>query len=163
MNVIIDERKENAMTFNKVLLSWIVILIITTSIYLFWQLGDINDVFKGILRKDSPCYVPKVKVEVPYIIDIIHKAGGLAVMAHPKLVTSDEYVLEMLNYDFDGMEVYHTKHNDDDVKRYKALAKEHNLFITGGSDYHGIPGKAPDKFGDYLVSSENVSEFISLL
>ena len=30
---------------------------------------DINDVFKGILRKDSPCYVPKVKVEVPYIID----------------------------------------------------------------------------------------------
>ena len=124
---------------------------------------DINDVFKGILRKDSPCYVPKVKIEVPYIIDIIHKAGGLAVMAHPKLVTSDEYVVEMLAYDFDGMEVYHTKHNDDDVKRYKALAKEHNLFITGGSDYHGIPGKAPDKFGDYLVSSENVSEFISLL
>ena len=124
---------------------------------------DINDVFKDILRKDSPCYVPKVKVEVPYIIDIIHKAGGLAVMAHPKLVSSDEYVVEMLAYDFDGMEVYHTKHNDDDVKRYKALATKHNLFITGGSDYHGIPGKAPDKFGDYLVSSENVSEFISLL
>ena len=124
---------------------------------------DINDVFKGILRKDSPCYVPKVKIEVPYIIDIIHKAGGLAVMAHPKLVSSDEYVVEMLAYDFDGMEVYHTKHNDDDVKRYKALATEHNLFITGGSDYHGIPGKAPDKFGDYLVSAEDVSEFISLL
>jgi len=124
---------------------------------------DINDVFKGILRKDSPCYVPKVKVEVPYIIDIIHKAGGLAVMAHPKLVSSDEYVVEMLAYDFDGMEVYHTKHNADDVKRYKALATKHNLFITGGSDFHGIPGKAPDKFGDYLVSSENVSEFISLL
>ena len=124
---------------------------------------DINDVFKDILRKDSPCYVPKVKIEVPYIIDIIHKAGGLAVMAHPKLVTSNEYVVEMLAYDFDGMEVYHTKHNDDDVKRYKALAKEHNLFITGGSDYHGIPGKAPDQFGDYLVSAEDVSEFISLL
>ena len=124
---------------------------------------DINDVFKGILRKDSPCYVPKVKIEVPYIIDIIHKAGGLAVMAHPKLVSSDEYVVEMLAYDFDGMEVYHTKHNADDVKRYKALATKHNLFITGGSDFHGIPGKAPDKFGDYLVSSENVSEFISLL
>ena len=124
---------------------------------------DINDVFKDILRKDSPCYVPKVKIEVPYIINIIHKAGGLAVMAHPKLVSSDEYVVEMLAYDFDGMEVYHTKHNDDDVKRYKALATKHNLFITGGSDYHGIPGKAPDKFGDYLVSSENVSEFISLL
>ena len=124
---------------------------------------DSNDVFKDILRKDSPCYVPKVKIEVPYIIDIIHKAGGLAVMAHPKLVSSDEYVVEMLAYDFDGMEVYHTKHNDDDVKRYKALATKHNLFITGGSDYHGIPGKAPDKFGDYLVSSENVSEFISLL
>ena len=124
---------------------------------------DINDVFKGILRKNSPCYVPKVKVEVPYIIDIIHKAGGLAVMAHPKLVTSDEYVLEMLDYDFDGMEVYHSKHNDDDVERYKEFAKKHKLFITGGSDYHGIVGKKPDRFGDYLVSGKDVSEFISLL
>ncbi len=39
------------------------------------------------------------------------------------------------------LEVYHTKHNDDDVKRYKALATKHNLFITGGSDYHGIQEK----------------------
>lgn len=124
---------------------------------------DVNDVFKGILRKGSPCYVPKVKVEVQHIIDIIHKAGGLAVMAHPKLVTSDEYVLEMLDYDFDGIEVYHSKHNGDDVERYKALAKDHSLFITGGSDYHGIPEKKPDKFGDYLVSGEDVSDFISLL
>ena len=125
---------------------------------------DINEVFKGILRKDSPCYVPKVKVAVPHIIDIIHKAGGLAVMAHPKLVTSDEYVVEMLAYDFDGMEVYHTKHNDDDVKRYKALAKEHNLFITGGSDYHGIPGKGSSGTGKshraLVVAHENNIECI---
>ena len=124
---------------------------------------DVNEVFRGILRKDSPCYVPKVKVEVQRIIDIIHQAGGFAVMAHPKLVSSDEYVLEMLGFDFDGMEVYHSKHNDEDIERYKALAKKHNLFITGGSDYHGIPGKKPDNFGDYLVSSQDVSEFISLL
>lgn len=107
--------------------------------------------------------MPKVKVEVQRIIDIIHQAGGFAVMAHPKLVSSDEYVLEMLGFDFDGMEVYHSKHNDEDIERYKALAKKHNLFITGGSDYHGIPGKKPDNFGDYLVSSQDVSEFISLL
>ena len=46
---------------------------------------------------------------------------------------------------------------------YKALAKKHKLFITGGSDYHGIPGKEPDNFGDYLVAGNDVSEFISLL
>ena len=124
---------------------------------------DVNEVFRGILRKDSSCYVPKVKVEVQHIIDIIHKAGGFAVMAHPKLVSSDEYVLEMLDFDFDGIEVYHSKHNDIDVERYKALAKKHKLFITGGSDYHGIPGKEPDNFGDYLVDGNDVSEFISLL
>ena len=73
---------------------------------------------KVFFEKIVPCYVPKVKLEVPYIIDIIHKAGGLAVMAHPKLVTSDEYVLEMLNYDFDGMEVYHSKHDYDDEIKY---------------------------------------------
>ena len=124
---------------------------------------DVNEVFRGILQKDSPCYVPKVKVDVQHIIDIIHKANGFAVMAHPKLVSSDEYVVEMLDFDFDGMEVYHSKHDNQDVAKYKALAKEHNLFITGGSDYHGIPGKKPDNFGDYLVTSQDVSEFISLL
>ena len=45
----------------------------------------------------------------------------------------------------------------------KEFAKKHKLFITGGSDYHGIVGKKPDRFGDYLVSGKDVSEFISLL
>ena len=85
-------------------------------------------------------------------------------MAHPKLVTSDEYVLEMLDYDFDGMEVYHSKHNDDDVERYKEFAKKAlSYLLLVVSDYHGIVGKKPDRFGDYLVSGKDVSEFISLL
>ena len=44
------------------------------------------------------------------------------------------------------MEVYHTKHNADDVKRYKELLQNITCLLQVGSDYHGIPGKAPDKF-----------------
>lgn len=124
---------------------------------------DINEVFSTVLHKDSPCYIPKVKIEVPKIIDIIHTAGGLAVMAHPKLIRNDDYVVEMLEFDFDGIEVYHSKHDSTDESKYKALAMERHLFITGGSDYHGIQGKPPARLGDFVVDSESVSKFIDLL
>lgn len=124
---------------------------------------DINDVFKRLLHSDSPYYVPKVKVEVPYIIELIHNAGGYAVLAHPKLINNDEYVHELLTFDFDGVEAYHSKHDDTDVERYLSLAQDKGLFITGGSDYHGIPGKMPEHFGEYVISEEAVSKFISLL
>ena len=121
---------------------------------------DVQDVFDGILNSKSPCYIPKVKLEVPEILDIIHNANGLAVLAHPKLVRNDEYVAELLNYSFDGVEVYHSKHDYDDEVKYLTMAKERNLFVTGGSDYHGIPNRYPYHLGEYVVDSNLINQFI---
>lgn len=121
---------------------------------------DVQEVFDGILNSKSPCYIPKVKLEVPEILDIIHNANGLAVLAHPKLVRNDDYVTELLDYSFDGVEVYHSKHDQADEQKYLAMAKERNLFITGGSDYHGIPNRYPYHIGEYVVDSHLVNRFI---
>jgi len=94
------------------------------------------------------------------ILDIIHNANGLAVLAHPKLVRNDEYVAELLNYSFDGVEVYHSKHDYDDEVKYLTMAKERNLFVTGGSDYHGIPNRYPYHLGEYVVDSNLINQFI---
>ena len=40
------------------------------------------------------------------------------------------------------------------------MAKERNLFITGGSDYHGIPNRYPYHIGEYVVDSHLVNRFI---
>lgn len=124
---------------------------------------DVQEVFSSILNSKSPCYIPKVKIEVSEILDIIHGAHGLSVLAHPKLINNDDYVKELLTYDFDGIEVYHSKHNEEDEALYAQMAKERNLFVTGGSDYHGIPNRYPHYLGEYTVDSSKVESFINLL
>lgn len=124
---------------------------------------DIQEVFSSILSSKSPCYIPKVKIEVSEILDIIHVANGLAVLAHPKLINNDDYVEELLSYDFDGIEVYHSKHSEEDEALYARMAEARNLFVTGGSDYHGIPNRYPHYLGEYTIDSSRVAAFIDLL
>lgn len=121
---------------------------------------DVQTVFSTILSSKSPCYVPKVKLSVPEIIDIIHNANGLAIMAHPKLINNDTYVEELLEFDFDGVEVYHSKHTKDDIDKYLTLANQRSLVVTGGSDYHGIPNRYPHFLGEFTVRSEQLTDFL---
>lgn len=124
---------------------------------------DIQEAFSTILSAKSPCYVPKVKIDVPRIVDLIHQAGGLAVLAHPKLIRNDDYVEELLSYSFDGVEVYHSKHSEEDEQKYLNMAIERNLFVTGGSDYHGNGYRYPYHLGEYVVDSNRVSQFIDII
>lgn len=81
---------------------------------------------------------------VDNVIDVIKKANGVAVLAHPGEIEKDYGVyIENIIEDFilkgiDGIEVYNSIHTLKDVKRYLELAKKYNLLITGGSDFHGI-------------------------
>ena len=54
----------------------------------------------------------------------------------------------------------YTKHDYDDEIKYLTMAKERNLFVTGGSDYHGIPNRYPYHLGEYVVDSNLVNQFI---
>lgn len=124
---------------------------------------SINFIFKHIVNPSGPCYVPKVKTSVEQVIEQIHHAGGLAVLAHPKLIHNDTYVEELLHFSFDGIEVYHSKHDDEDVKRYRIVAEQRGLLITGGSDFHGINHTWPTYIGEYTVQSRDVEKFIQVL
>lgn len=125
--------------------------------------STVSEAFNTILSRKSPCYVPKFKAEPEDVIDLIHRAGGVAVMAHPILLNSDEDVVDLLALPFDGIEVYHPLHSEEDSKRYRQIALDHNKLITGGSDYHGIPNNIPFNIGDYLIQSEDVAEFVKLV
>lgn len=124
---------------------------------------DFKETFKTILHPGGICYVPKYKASSQEIISLIHDAGGIAVLAHPILVGNDDYVKDLLELPFDGIEVYHSKHNNEDIIRYLSMAKDHNLLVSGGSDFHGIPGRYPYYLGEYVVKEETVQEFIRAL
>lgn len=126
--------------------------------------SDIKDVFNRILQPGGPCYLPKVKVSVGECVDVVHDAGGLAVMAHPSLTKNDDYVKTMLAENaFDGVEVYHSKHKPEDEARYAVMAADYKLLITGGSDFHGIPGRYPYELGQYTVEADRVRTFMEVV
>ena len=71
-------------------------------------------------------------------LDLIHQAGGVAVLAHPGLNRTDELIPGMVEAGMDGIECFHTKHSTATTERYLELAHRFHLLATGGSDCHGL-------------------------
>jgi hypothetical protein len=111
-----------------------------------------NEAFDRYLSLDGPVYVPKAKLTPAEAIELIHGAGGVAVMAHPILTDRDEMIEHMVAAGLDGIEIYHPTHTRAGRKRYRLLAKKYGLIMTGGSDSHNRKGRYGD-IGDQHVPS----------
>lgn len=119
---------------------------------------SVRDAFEKMLGKGCPAYVPRYLPEVEEIIDVIHQAGGKAVLAHPKLVGDDELV-ERLCCKMDGLEVYYPCHTPEDTQRYFVLAGKYNLLVTGGSDFHGTASRFIKELGEFTISDNLAEQF----
>lgn len=80
---------------------------------------------------------PGEPISVEETLDIIHKAKGLAVIAHPHLMEDIKTLKEILEMDFDGIECYYGKFASQDHQRWVKIAQNRGMLITGGSDFHG--------------------------
>ena len=85
-------------------------------------------------------------------IETIKKAGGIVVWAHPiggegeKHLTLKEFLprLEkMKSFGIQGLECYYSRYNFDEIDFLVKCADDNNLYITGGSDYHGTNKNIP--------------------
>ncbi len=99
--------------------------------------GTLDEAFERFLKRNRPAWVPKFKMSAAPAIELIHKAGGAAVMAHPGLNRTDEVIPSMVEAGLDGIECFHTKHSAATVSHYLELAHRLQLLVTGGSDCHG--------------------------
>ena len=84
------------------------------------------------------------------VIQIIKNAGGIPVWAHPlggegeKHLSKEEFLPKllpklktMIESGIKGLECYYSRYNQEEIELLVSCAKENNLLITGGSDYHG--------------------------
>jgi len=96
-----------------------------------------KDAFTRLLGDSAPYYVPKVVRTPAAVIGLVHRAGGVAVLAHPGLSGVDDLIPGLVADGISGIEAYHGSHDAPTRERYERLAASLGLVVTGGSDYHG--------------------------
>lgn len=98
--------------------------------------------FRTCLAIDSPYFVNREYLTPEAAIKLIQNAGGIPVLAHPLLYKlSVSEIRAMLNilkgYGIRGIEALYSRNHGTDEAFVRKLAGEFDLFITGGSDFHG--------------------------
>jgi predicted metal-dependent phosphoesterase TrpH len=101
---------------------------------------DTQEAFDRFLAAGGPAFVSRPGEPPEAVVAIIHRAGGLASLAHPIRTDIDERIPALAAAGLDALEVYHSDHDEAAVSRYRAMATHLGLLMTGGSDFHGDPG-----------------------
>lgn len=94
-------------------------------------------------NKKSKFYIDETidSLDIDYVIDEIHRCGGKAFLAHLYVYKCTNYI-DFLNdlirsSKLDGIECFYSSFTDEQTKEIINIANENNLYISGGSDYHG--------------------------
>ena len=103
---------------------------------------SVKDAFNRYLSVGCYAYSNRQALTGPEAVSLIREAGGIAVAAHLHLIKMPdeelkEYLKSLIPYGLDGIEGYYTDYTPDMEQRYRAMAEELGLVISGGTDYHG--------------------------
>jgi 3',5'-nucleoside bisphosphate phosphatase len=100
----------------------------------------ISEAFQRFIGNNAPAYIPKKAFSPSEAINLILDAEGIPVLAHPTMIKREvrDVLEELVSYGLMGIEAIHSYHTTQLSDYYGNLARQHNLLITGGSDYHGF-------------------------
>lgn len=119
---------------------------------------DVKEAFDTVFREPDLKAIKKVTLSTEKVIEVIHNAGGLAVMAHPMEQRRPSESFEefkprmyelmdrMIEYGIDGIECFHPSASPEQSELLVAYAKEHGMMITRGSDFHSRENRNYDIF-----------------
>lgn len=104
--------------------------------------NSMTQAFEKYLLPGCVGYVSRIRPSAHACITAIRAAGGMAVLAHPRLLGLLPYELERLiealtHKGLQGIEAYSPGNRPGETRRFERLAMRYHLFVTGGSDYHG--------------------------
>ncbi len=113
--------------------------------------GDLGPFFEEYLVPGAKAFVPRRWPSAAQAIELIHAAGGVAVIAHPYWDIAEPDKVEHLIRSLkpDGVETFYPPHTREQTAHLLALCQELGLVPTASSDYHGPTHKTFAKFGDY--------------
>lgn len=116
-----------------------------------------QEAFTKYIGRDGPAYVEREKMTPREAAELIARAGGLPVLAHPGDIAGIEALLaELLPAGLVGMEVFYNGYAPPKVRELKRLAERHRLIPCGGSDYHGLGADFEREIGSLGVPLSSV-------
>ena len=98
---------------------------------------SVREAFDRYLHATGPANVPRKRLRPVDAVEVIRRAGGVPVLAHPGLAGKDDMIPELVRAGLAGIEAYYAEHSAAQTAAYLALCRVHGLVATGGSDYHG--------------------------
>lgn len=119
------------------------------------EYNAMHEVFRDLLVRGKPAYIPKPTSDAGELIELIHSLGGVSSLAHPKTVGDDSIIPRLARLGLDAVEVIHSSHSLRDVEKYSALADQYDLVVSGGSDSHGSR-LGREVLGRFTISMEQV-------
>lgn len=109
--------------------------------------ADRDEAFRDWLEEGRPGFVRRYSCDLARAVDLIHGAGGAAVLAHPwgrgaeRVLTTDVITALTRHHRLDGIEVDHQDHTAEQRALLFELGGRLGLIRTGSSDYHGTGKK----------------------
>ena len=117
-----------------------------------------GDLYKELFTKESENNILQVPKYEPTkaVIDAIHEAGGIAILAHPFVTGCVDLIEDLAKLGLDGVEVVHPSANEEEQQNLRKIASKNKLIITGGSDFHGLYNEYPVSLGDYGIEENEL-------
>lgn len=119
---------------------------------------SVDEAFTRYIGRNGPAYVERLKVLPEEAVQVILRAGGIPVLAHPGWGFHEPLIPQLVAAGLEGLEVYYPDHTPAMQAHFLSLAKAHNLLVTGGTDYHGEGFATKAAIGSQYVPPEVVEK-----
>lgn len=124
-----------------------------------------DEAFRDWLYDGGPAYVDRYCTALPDAVDLVHRAHGVTVLAHPwgrgrRDDLPEWFLAELVNENgLDGIEVDHPDHDDETREALRGVAARLGLLATGASDHHGL-GKTRNPLGACTTDPQVYAEIV---
>ncbi len=126
-------------------------------------ISSIKEAFTKYISRDGPAYVEREKMSPVEAVELILRAKGLPVLAHPFTIDDPEtMVIELKAAGLVGIEAYYDSCTAEETSKSVSLANKYSLITTGGSDYHGLDASTETMIGGVDVPIESVEQLVAL-
>lgn len=140
--------------------SWICSLDVFESMRLdglFLHRSDWKNFYYRYFSKNSPAYLDLEGFTSKSAIEAVLEAGGVPVVAHPKLIGNDTQLDNLIRYGLRGIEAYYPAQSEGEIYKYTEYARKYNLIVTGGTDWHGDFTEWDVNLGDCGIDNEKLN------